>query len=55
MPVEIKELIIRTNVTAGTESGRDKVSQELSALDKRRIIDACTREVLRAMQKQDER
>lgn len=55
MPVEIKELIIRTNVTAGIQSGHDQGSNELSALDKRRIIDACTKEVLRAMQKQDER
>lgn len=55
MPVEIKELIIRTNVTAGAQAAPVDQAVALSPQERRRIIEACTREVVRQVQKQDER
>jgi hypothetical protein len=55
MPVEIKELIIRTNIVSD-QKGRNKgAGNKLSAKEKQDIIDACTERVIRLIDRKNER
>ena len=54
MPVEIKELIVRTNIVADQPGGQSE-NAVLSEKDKRDIVNACMRKVQKLMQKQNSR
>lgn len=55
MPVEIKELIIRTNIVSDNQGRNVKNDGKLSAKEKREIIEACTDKVVRLIKRQNER
>lgn len=54
MPVEIKELIIRTNIVAN-QSTSSRGGQKLSEKEKRELIDNCVNQVVRIIEKKGER
>ncbi len=54
MPVEIKELIVRTNIVADQANGRSD-DAVLSEKDKRDIVNACMKNVEKLMKKQSSR
>ncbi|MEP1032648.1 DUF5908 family protein [Ekhidna sp.] len=55
MPVEIKELIIRTNIVS--ETGLKDRSPEgvISKKQMRNIVDDCVNQVMKAIERKDER
>jgi len=55
MPVEIKELIVRTNVVENMEDNDHLRLGDLRQEDKRQIIDQCVKQVMRLLNKQIER
>ena len=54
MPVEIKELIIRTNIVAnqGRPSSREK---KLTEKEKRELIESCVHQVVKIIERNKER
>lgn len=57
MPVEIRELILRTTVVNGTNQGNqaDSGSSDSSTESKDEIIAACTAQVLKILKREKER
>ena len=56
MPVEIKELIIRTNIVSDQNAaGRDSQSGYLTEQDKKDIIQASVNQVLKTIKRKNER
>lgn len=55
MPVEIKELIIRTNIISDTGLVKPNGSAQISAKERAEIIDACVDKLLKIMEKNRER
>lgn len=53
MPVEIRELIIRTHISDGSPSG--KAEQATRQFDERAFIEKCVEKVLRKLNKSKER
>lgn len=54
MPVEIKELIIRTNIVA--DQGRSsKGGKQLTDKEKRELIDSCVNQVVKIIERKGER
>ena len=54
MPVEIKELIVRTNIV-GAQPGGNSTNAVLSEEDKREIVNSCMKKVEKLMKKQKQR
>lgn len=54
MPVEIKELIVRTNIVADQPNGGSE-NAVLSEKDMREIVDSCMKRVEKMMKKQTSR
>lgn len=56
MPLEIRELIIRTHITTPEDRlGRTGHTANLSEEDRQRIVQDCVHQVLRHMRKRNER
>jgi len=55
MPVEIKELIIRATTTPPADEEDESAPAQPSPEDKDELIQECVRQVLRILQKKEER
>ncbi|WP_456459298.1 DUF5908 family protein [Reichenbachiella sp.] len=55
MPVEIKELIIRTNIVSDTGAARQGESAQISPKIRTEIIDACVEKLMKIIEKNRER
>ncbi|MEQ9405958.1 MAG: DUF5908 family protein [Cyclobacteriaceae bacterium] len=55
MPVEIKELIIRTNIVSDVGAGSHTKEGSISKKQMRSIVDDCVDRVMKAMERRNER
>jgi hypothetical protein len=55
MPVEIRELVIRAVTTMEAEEAGEAPQTQATAADREAIIQECVRQVLRILQKSEER
>ena len=55
MPVEIKELIVRTNIVGQEQRTAPEASGPMTKKQKREIIDACVEKVIKHMERKRER
>lgn len=55
MPVEIKELIIRTNIISDLPGKAIDNNGKISEKEKREIVDACINRIVKIMAKKNER
>jgi hypothetical protein len=53
MPIEIRELVIRTQIT--DDRTRDKRSKKQPVLDERQIVERCVEKLMKIMSKKMER
>ena len=55
MPVEIKELIIRTNIISDSPEGTSSRTNRISPKEMREMIETCVDRVTKIMNRKDER
>lgn len=55
MPLEIRELIIRTRIVSGEDQVGERTAGEYLPLDMQRLVEQCTEKVLKALRKKIER
>ncbi|MEO9481955.1 MAG: DUF5908 family protein [Ekhidna sp.] len=55
MPVEIKELIIRTNIVSDAGQNQQTPEGVISKKQMRSIVDDCVHQVMKAMERKNER